>query len=798
MLRDLRFALRQFLKQPGFFAVAVLTLSLGIGATTAVFGLVNAVLIQPLPYPNPDRLVTLYETLQRPGASRGPVAAPMLQLWRSQTTAFEGLGAVSGDTFAMTGRGIAENLNGRRLSANLFDILGVTPMFGRGFRSAEETFGNHRVVLISHEFWQRRLGGDTAILGQTLLLNFEPHEVIGVMPPRTYFPEPGIEVWTPLAFTPDQLQQRHAHTLEVFGRLKPGIHLEQARAELDVVSRRLAQSDPENRDWNAEVQTYREVLVAPSRRTLYVLLGSVGFVLLIACVNIANLLLTRSAARTREFAIRTALGAGRWPILRQLLAEGCILSIFGGLGGLALAHAATALIPALAPPELRFIGRELHLKPVVWAVAGTLALTTGVAFGLAPALQTFARASNRASLGSRDASGGQRPASRQILAVAQLSLSLLLLSGAGLLIRSFLEVLSQPAGFNPRNVVTLQIALPEQRYPEQADRTRFFSQLQEKVRALPGVDASGMILGLPLAENQMGTAVEVVDRTTTDSDQPSQAGYAQISPGYFKAMQIPFVAGRNFTADDRAGTPDVVIVDETFAARFGLGPNPLGRRLRLGDGARAAEIIGVVKDVRRHALDRPPQGEVYRAYEQRCWGFMSLVVRSSLGADDIARSVRRVLDDLDPDQPLERVRTLNTILDASVAQRRVSAQLLGAFAVTALGLAALGLYGVLSTQVAQRTAEMGIRMALGAQPSEVQGLVLRQGFRLAVAGLVLGLSGAFALSRFLADLLFSVSALDPVTFGTVSVVLLATALVACWIPGRRASLISPLAALRSE
>ncbi|MBL9134360.1 MAG: ABC transporter permease [Verrucomicrobiales bacterium] len=797
-MRDLRFALRQLLKHPGFSAIAILTLSLGIGATTSIFSVVNAVLIQPLPYPQPERLVTLLETPQRPGASPGPVAPPMLLHWRKETTAFEGLGAVSGESYSLTGRGSAESLNGRRLSANVFDLLHLQPILGRGFRPEEEIPGNHRVVLVSHEFWLRRLGSDAGIIGQTLQLNFEPYQVIGVMPPRTHFPEAGIDVWTPLAFAPDELQQRHAHTLQVVGRLKTGTSLEQAKAELDLVSQRLSQTDPDSRDWGAEVLSYREVLVGSSRRPLFVLLGAVGFVLLIACVNIANLLLTRSAARTREFAIRAALGAGRWPILRQLLAEGLVLAAAGGLGGLALAQASLNVIPRLAPPALSFLGPEISFDPSVWAVAGALVLMTGIVFGLAPALQTFTSTQEKPALGYRGATSGQRQTSRQILVVAQLSLSVILLSGAGLLIRSFLQVLSQPAGFNPENVVTLQIALPELRYPQDADRERFFSRLIEKVRALPGVTSAGLILGLPLAENQMGTAVEVVGVRPPGREDARQAGYSQISPDYFRTLQIPFLAGRDFTEADRVGTSDVVIVDETFAKRFGLGSNPLGQRLRLGDGARAAEIIGVVTDIRRHALDQPPQGEVYRAYGQRCWGVMSLVIRTSRDTSDITRAVRAELDVVDPDQPLEKVRTLTQLLDASVAQRRISAQLLGVFAGMALALAALGLYGVITSHVCQRTAELGIRLALGALPSEVLSLVLRQGIRLAAVGLVLGLSGAFALSRFLADLLFGVTPFDPVSFGVGSLVLLATAFAACWLPARHASRISPLAALRGE
>lgn len=797
-MRDLRVALRTLLRQPGFAAVAVLTLALGIGATTTVFSVVNAVLIRPLPYLDPDRLVTLYETLDRPGATPGPVAAPILLHWRTHATSFEGLGAASGDSFAMTGRGPAESLRGYRLSANLFDLLGIRPALGRGFLPDEESFGNHRVVVVSHEFWQRRWGGDAAILGGSVMLNFEPHQIIGVLPPRTHFPEPGIEVWAPLAFTPEQLRTRHSHTLQVFGRLKPGTSLDQARSEMNVISQTLAQTDPESRDWGAEVRPYREDQVGSLRPTLYVLLGAVGFVLLIACVNIAHLFLTRAAARTREFAVRRALGAGPWAIVRQLLTEGLVIAAVGGLGGLVLARLALAALPMLAPVDLPIPGTAPSLDARVCLFTSALIVGAGLAFGLAPAIPWFTGAHVPMVDGSRSTAGRQRPSFRQFLVVAQLSLSLLLLTGAGLLIRSFLHVLSQPSGFNPENVVTLALALPDQRYPTDADRERFFTHLEDRVRTVPGVTSAGLILGLPLAENQMATAVEVIGGPARGPEDRPQAGYAQVSPDYFRALEIPFVAGRNFRADDRAGTPEVVIVDETFVARFGLGPNPLGRRLRLGDGAQAAEIIGVVRDVRRHALDRPPQGEVYRSYRQRCWGLMSLVVRTHRDTGDLVRAVRKELDGIDPDQPMERIRTLNQILDASVAQRRLSAQALGAFAAAALGLAALGLYGVLASHVAQRTSEIGVRLALGAMPSEILGLVLRQGCLLAVLGSAFGLAGSFALSRWLADFLFGISPLDPLTLGATTALLLATAVLACWIPAHRAASVDPVVALRTE
>lgn len=798
-MNDLKFAIRQLFKNPGFTTVAVLTLALGIGANTAIFSFVNAILLRPLPYHDPDRLVMVFETRETDGSSKEPVAAPMLGEWRRQSSMFEELAARGGDSFNLSGRGQAEALTGARVSANMFSLLGLRPALGRDFLPEEETYGKHHVVLLSHELWQRRFGGDTGIIGQTILLNSEPSTVVGVMPAQTGFPESGTEVWTPLAFAPDFLRQRHNHSFLVYGRLKPGVTLAQARAEMDGISKRLAAADAENKGWGAAVYPYREILVGDLRRTLLVLLGAVGLVLLIGCANVANLLLARASARAREFAVRTALGAGRWQIVRQLLTESTVLAVAGGLGGLLAAFAGLQLLLRLAPSALLKITDSVSLDGRVIAFTALATLMTAVLFGLAPALRAANPALSFALTESaRGTSSLRRQRLRSGLVVAEVALSLTLLVGAGLLIRSFAKVVSKPSGFIPEHVVTMTISLPDQQYSQQSQREQFFGQLHDRVKSIPGVESAGLVLGMPLAENLMGMAVGIPDAPAPEPGEVRAAGYAQISPDYFRTLGIPFVLGRDFAAQDRAGSPDVLVVDETFVRKFRLGTNILGRRVDLGDGAKGAEIIGVVKDVRRASLEQTPGGEMYRAYRQNCWGTLSLVVRTAREPADLTRAVRVELDALDKELPIENVRTMSQLVASSVAQRRLSAQLLGVFACTALGLAALGLYGVLAYNVTQRTREIGVRMALGAHRGDVQGLVVTQGMRLVLIGIALGSAAAFALSRLLRTMLFETEPGDPITFVAVSGLLCFVAFLACWLPARRAARVDPMEALRAE
>jgi putative ABC transport system permease protein len=800
-MNDLRFAFRQLLKNPGFTAVAVLTLALGIGATTAMFSFVNAILLRPLPYKDPDQLVMVFENWDAKGWSKVKIGAPVLEEWRRQTTVFEGLGAVrSYGNFTLTGNGAPETLKGSSFSANLFSLLGMKPQLGRGFLPEEEIFGNHRVVVLSHELWQRRFGGDANVIGLGITLGGEPYTVVGVMPPQTISPDGDRELWTPLAFKTYELNERHSHNFFVYGRLKPGVSLEQARAQMDLIARHMAEADPQNRGWGAEVHPLHEILVGNSRRLLLVLFGSVGLVLVIGCTNIASLLLARSAARTREFAVRAALGAGRKALIRQLLCESCLLAVIGGALGIFLARLGLETMIRFSPPDLPRIREGIPLDGTTLTFTGLITLATGIIFGLIPAWQSsnpsLARDLAEATRGS--SAGHRRQFARAALVVGEVALSLVLLVGAGLTIRSFGRLLAQNLGFVPEHVVTMLIGLPEQKYPGQAERTRIFDPLLTAVRSTPGVESAGYAFGAPLTGINSDTAVFIRDQPPPALGEPVSAGYAQVSPGYFTTMRTTLVQGRDFTDRDDTNTTPVVIVDKAFAKNFKLGAHVIGRRIDTGEGVKNAEIIGLVDDIRRTGMADAARGEMYVSYRQACWGVLTLVVRTQRDPGDITRSIRAELDRLDSDIALENVRTMTQLVSTNVAQRRLSVQLLGGFAGAALLLSALGLYGVLAYMVTQRRREIGIRLALGARRRDVLGLVIGQGMRLALVGLVLGLAGALALTRVLEHLLYEIKPTDPLTFAVVSLVLFAAALLTCWLPARRAARVDPMEALRYE
>jgi putative ABC transport system permease protein len=799
-MNDLKFAFRQLLKNPGFTAVAVLTLALGIGANTAMFSFVNAVLLRPLPYRDPDRLVMVFENHVTNGWFKAYVGAPLLAEWRKQNAVFEGLAAGGYVGFTLTGKGEPETFRGLQFSANMFSLLGIQPFLGRDFLPDEETYGKHHVVLVSYELWQRRFGGDTNLVGQTLTLNAESYTVIGVMPPRTFTPDSGRELWTPLAFSPDQLGQRHAHNYVVYGRLKPGVRLAQARAEMDVIARRMAVTDEQNRGWGAEVHLLQEIMVGDSRRVLLVLLGSVGFVLLIGCANIASLMLARSAARVHEFAVRAALGARRCFLIRQLLTESFLLASGGGLLGILFAEFGLNALIRFSPPDLPRMIEGVSLDNTTLMFTTMVTLATALLFGLLPALQVsnpaLARELTETSRGS--SASRSRQFVRATLVASEVALSLMLLVGAGLMIRSFGRLVSQKLGFVPEHIVTMGIGLPNQKYPEQGDRTRLYEQLLERTRALPGVQSAGAILGLPLSGNNSQLSVVVKDAPAQAPGEAVSAGYAQVSPGYFATMKIPLLQGRDFTDFDRTNTPPVLVVDETFVRSFKLGTSVLGRRIDVGDDTENAEIVGVVKDVKRVGLANNPRGEMYRTFRQRCWGYLTLVVRTQREPAELTRAIRAELDGLDKDLPLEQVRTMSQLVTASVAQRRLSVQLLSGFAAGALLLSALGLYGVLAYTVTQRTREIGIRMALGAQKQDVISLVIRHGMKLALTGVAGGVAGALMLTRVMQGLLFEIKPTDPVTFICVGVLLLGIALLASWLPARHATKVDPMEALRCE
>jgi putative ABC transport system permease protein len=548
------------------------------------------------------------------------------------------------------------------------------------------------------------------------------------------------------------------------------------------------------------VHPLHEIIVGNSRRLLLVLLGSVGLVLLIGCANIASLLLARSAARAREFAIRAALGAGRGALIRQLLTESCVLAGIGGALGILLARLGLNALVRFSPPDLPRMAEGIPLDATTLAFTALIALATGVLFGLVPAMQASNPSLARElAETTRGGSGGhRRQFARAALVVAEVALSVVLLIGAGLTIRSFGRLLAQDTGYAPEHLVTMALSLPEQRYPEHAERARLFDALLPAMRAIPGVQSAGYAFGAPLTSVNSSLTVAVRDAPPPAPGESVAAGYAQVSAGYFATMKTPLLQGRDFTERENTNTPPVVIVDETFVKNFKLGANPVGRRIDIGDGTQNVEIIGVAKDIKRVGLAEAPRGEMYRHYRQMCWGFLTLVVRTQRDPADMTRGIRAELDRLDKDLPLESVRTMTQLVSANVAQRKLSVQLLGGFAGGALLLSALGLYGVLAYTVSQRTREIGIRMALGAQPRAVLGLVIGQGMRLALLGLALGLLGAFALTRVLQRLLYEIKPADPLTFAAVTALLSLVAFLACWLPARRAARVHPMEALRTE
>lgn len=800
-LRDVRFGFRMLMKSPGFTAVAVLTLALGIGASTAIFSFVNAILLRPLPYPDSERLVMVWENNLRNGWTMSSVAPPMLGEWRRQNTVFEGLAAgVWGANFTLTGRGEPQSIRGSTFSANIFSILRVRPVLGRDFLPQEEEFGNHHVVLLSHGFWQRQFGGDPQIIGQRLTLNAETYTIIGVMPPGTDFPNPGIELWTPLAFTQQRLAERNAHNYIVYGRLKPGVTLEQANAELAVISRRLEEADPANKGFGAFVLSLLEMKVSNWRATLLLLLGAVGFVLLIACANIANLVLARSVARTREFSIRVALGAGRGQVIRQLLTEGLLLAAVGGLGGVIVAYLGLKLLVQLSPANLPRISEGLQIDGMTLGFAALAIVVTGLVFGLFPALQlanpALARQMNESSRGS--SAGLMRQRLRSGLVVAQVALSVMLLIGAGLMIRSFGQLLNQPLGFHTEQLVRVHLTVPLRKYPDIPARARFFEETLTRVKSLPGVRSATFVKGLPLSGDDENQGISIPGAPPPGPGEARSAGYAQVGPGYFRTMGIPLLQGRDFTEQDRADSQSVVIVDETFVKNFKLGDKVLGRQIKVTDSSEPSEIIGVVADVKRIGLASPSRGEIYRTFRQRCRPDMALLVQTDLDLDQIIGAIRAEVAAIDKDQPIQEVGTMTQLVASNIAPRKLSTSLVGGFAGAAMLLAALGLYGVLAYNVTQRTQEIGIRMALGARTRDVLALVVRHGMNLALVGIGVGVVGALILSRVMQGLLFKVEPTDPLTFGCVSLLLLGVALLSCWLPARRAARIDPMVALRYE
>jgi predicted permease len=805
MLADFRYALRILRHSPAFTAIAVLVLALGIGANTAMFSIVDAVLLRSLPYEKPGRLTVLWMRFTGIGLPKdqNAVSAPEFMDLRRYSQAFSHLAAIGGGSFNIRVGERPERVDGATVSPSLFPLLGVQPILGRAFLPEEETPGRDNVALISYGLWQRLFASDPNLPGKALAINGRSFRIAGVMPPDFNFPGDA-QMWTPLAFTPEQLSRRDSHGLMVIARIRDGVSFEAARADMAHVSRRIVEAAPQYPyrlfGFRVLMNPLLEELVGDIRPALLILMGAVAFVLLIACSNVANLLLARASNRGRELAIRTALGAGRLRLVRQLLTESLVLAIAGAAAGLLLARwllLAFARLAENALPRTAQVGLNL---PVL-AFTVLIAVLTGVVFGLWPALQASRRFRPEAlKEGGRGATSSGRRL-RAALVVSEVSLSLILLAGAGLLVRSFMNLQKVDPGFRPANVLTMRISLPEARYGEPAKARSFYGELLRRVRQLPGVRSAGAISALPLSGQGSSGTVAVDTQSVPPDRRFPEADRRPVTPGLFQALGIGLVRGRYFDERDSENASPVAIIDESMARTFWPGQDPIGKRLKLGGPGSSAPwmtIVGVVRHVRYRTLEEPSRVTLYWPEAQQPARSLSLAVRTANNPRSLASAIERQVLAMDPNQPVYDVRTMDELMASSMVRRRLAMLLLSLFAALALVLAAVGIYGVISCSVAQRTQEMGIRMALGASRLQVMRMVLGHSLGLVLAGIVLGLAGGVLLTRLMSSLLFDVRASDPSTFAAVALAMFAIGLVAALVPARRATLIQPIEALRQE
>ena len=801
LLKDLLYGVRMLVKNPGFTLVSVFALALGIGANAAIFSVVNGVLLRPLPFKEPDRLMMIRET-KLPQFPEFSVASGNFLDWKKQQTVFERLVAFRSAPFNLIGAGDPERLRGMSVSEDFFALFGVQPQLGRDFLPEENQPGHSNVAILSNGLWQKRFGADPKILNQVISLDGQSYTVIGVMPADFRLEGRESDLWTPVAFTEEQAQNHGGHSFAAIGQLKPGVTVEQARAEMSAIAGRLAAQYPSDVGWDVKVIPLLEFSVRSIKPALVVLLVAVAFVLLIACANVANLLLARAAGRQKEIATRTALGASRWRVVRQLLTESVLLSLLGGAVGLVLAKWGMDLLLTLAPPDLpRLSNVSLDGRALVFTAAVTL--LTGVVFGLVPALQTSRPNLNETmkDAGRGSTEGGQRKLIRSTLVVLEVASALVLLVGAGLMIKSFWRLQQVDPGFNPDHALTMSVQLPKSKYSKEPQQVAFFQQLIERVGTLPGVQAAGAGQAIPLSGYDMVLAFEIDGRPPLPPDATQSTNYYSVSADYFKAMGIPLRRGRWFTTGDTKDSPRVAVINETMAKKMFPDEDPMGKRITFDDRKKKPEwfeIVGIVGDVKQYGLDQVTTMQTYEPYTQQTFSYMTLVVRTTGDPANLSAAIRSEILKLDKDQPAGNVKTLSEFFSTSIAQQRFAMVLLGVFAAVALVLAAVGIYGVLSYAVTQRTHEIGIRMALGAGRRDVLRLVVGQGMLLTMIGVAGGVVAAFALTRLMASLLFGVTATDTVTFFTVASVLVAVALLACYIPARRATKVDPLVALRYE
>jgi putative ABC transport system permease protein len=804
--QDIGFGVRMLRRQPGFTVVVLMALALGIGANTAIFSVVDTVLWRPLPFPASDRLVSIAEQRPREGRLHGFVAPADFYDWRRDATSFIAMAAADSMAANLTGSGEPERLRGMAVSSGFLTVLGTAPARGRDFRAEEETPGRHRVVLLTDGLWRRRFGADPSIVGRAINLNGNPYDVVGILPPDFWWgSQPEFVAPYPIA-SGDPISVRAQHSMEVVARLRPGVSIEQARAELDTIGRRLSEEFPQtNTGHSPHTIALQDSLVSEIRPALLVLLGAVGLVLLIACANVATLLLARATGRQKEMAVRIAIGAGRPRLVRQMLTESVLLALAGGGAGLLLAVWGLSAMRTLLPAQFAAVPGfdRLAIDGRVLAVAVIVSAVTGLVFGAIPAL-----AASDLQTGSvlheegRGGIGGVRSGRmRAALVIGEMALSLVLLVGAGLLMVSFKHLVDVSPGFRSEHIVAAQIALPANRYAERGRVLGFYQVLLERLRSAPGVDGVEAVSHLPFSGQETRTGFSIEGRRGP-SPIPVRAHPRLVTPGYLAMMGVPLVRGRFFTARDADGAPPVVIINEAAARRFWPDEDPIGKRIgfNIGPEPRLREIVGIVGDIKHAGLDADSNPEAYLPHLQTNFfspASMNVVVRSASGAAIVAPLLRAAVAELDKDQPLGVIRSLDDLIAGSVAPRRLNLVLLVGFAAVALTLTAFGLYGVMAYLVAQRTREIGVRMALGATRSSVLQLVLRQAGVMALAGIAIGLVGALALTRFLATLLFGVSTTDPIVYAAVAALLSVVALLAVAIPSARATRVDPLSALRT-
>ncbi len=805
LLQDLRYGIRTLAKNPGFTIVAVLTLALGIGANTAIFSVVDAVLLRPLPYPQSERLFMVYQTLPQDAAQNTGVSYPNYLDWTQQNQAFDSIAAARGNSLALSGQGEPTYIESGSVSSNYFDVLRVKPMLGRTLQSSDDALDASPVVVMSETLWRGRFGADPAIVGRTITLEQHTVTVAGIVP--AYFhpsvPDSAAQLWVPLrqdGVFSDMHGRRAGHYLAVLGRLKPGVTAAQAQSEMAALQDRLAEQYPnENKGWGIRIVSLQADMAGNVRAALLVLLGAVGFVFLIACANVASLQLARAASRRKEIAIRVALGAGRQRLLRQFLTESVLLSFIGGVVGLVLAYEALQGLIAWLPADLPRVS-EIHVDARVLAFGLALSVFSGVIFGLAPAWYSTEWRLAEVLEGARGA-GEERTShrARNAFVVAETALAIVLLIGAGLLIRSFARLQQVNVGFNPAQLLTAQVGLPRAKYAKPEQWISFYQQTLERMNALPGAQEAAVAVPLPLSDSYINLAFEIEGRPPRTKSESPTADFVAISPNYFHVMQVPLLRGREFRSADSESGAKVCAISSGLAQQLFPNESALGQRILIGYPTNSSrEIVGIIGDVKDSDLSARQTAQIYVPFVQNPLWAADIAVRARGNPSSLGGALREQIRAIDSALPVAEVKPMEEAIGSSIAQPRFRTALLSLFGAAALLLAAIGIYGVLAYTVAQQTREIGIRMALGANPGRVLRLVLARGLRLAGAGTVIGVLAALLLTRLLGSLLFDVSATDPFTFAAVAGLLLAVALLACYVPARRAMRVDPMVALRYE